>query len=127
MNQKIGQRKTEQREVIYDIISSAPGPLAVTDILRIANTNKQKTALSTIYRTIKLLLKYEKITIINLPDGQPRYAIPSCEHRHYFYCKNCCVVLEVDHCCIHLHRDEIEGHVVESHEITISGICKDCR
>ena len=127
MNRKIGQRRTEQREIIFNIIKSAPGPLSVYDMLKRANKEEQKTALSTVYRTIKLLLKHEKISVVNLPDGQPRYTIPSFEHYHHFHCKACGTVLEIDHCCMHLHQDEIDGHLAEAHDITISGVCKECR
>ena len=67
MNKKIGQRRTEQREVIYEIIKSAPGPLKVYDILEKANKDKQITGITTIYRTIKLLLKHEKVRILATP------------------------------------------------------------
>lgn len=127
MNKKIGQRKTEQRKVIYNIIKSAPGPLTVYDILEKANKDKKTTALTTVYRTVKLLVESDKVNIVTLSDGHQRYGIPSFEHRHHFHCKTCGIVLEIDHCCVHLHQDEIDGHLVKNHEITMTGVCKECR
>lgn len=127
MIKKIGQRRTEQRENIYDIIKSAPGPLSVYDIFRIANEKKQTTSLATIYRTVKLLLENDKLSVINLSDGHPRYSIPSLEHHHHFHCKQCGIVIEIEHCCMHLHKNEVDGHIVDTHEITLVGTCKNCR
>jgi Fur family transcriptional regulator, ferric uptake regulator len=127
MNKKVGQRRTEQRQIIFNIIKSAPGPLSAYDIFNRAQEGNQKSAISTIYRTVKLLLKHEEIKVVNLPDGQQRYAIPSLQHHHHFQCKTCDIVLEIDHCCMPPHDGEIQGHLAESHEITIYGTCKDCR
>ena len=126
MKQEIGVRKTNQREVIYEIIRTAAGPLTVYEMLHLANLKEKKTAIATIYRTVKLLLEKGEIKTVNLPDGQVRYSLPSEKHHHYFHCNSCDIVLEVDHCCMHLHRKDVDGHLVESHEITLLGTCKSC-
>ena len=123
---KSGSRNTPQREIIYKIILSAPGPLTVYDILEIANNDQQKIGIATVYRTIKLFLEEKKIIDVTLPDGQVRYETPPKEHRHHFHCKVCDMVIDIHHCCLHLHKDEVEGHKVDSHEITLIGTCKKC-
>ena len=127
MSEKIGLRKTEKRELIYEIIKSAPGPLSANDILRIATERNSSIGIATIYRTIKILLNESKVEAVNLPDGQHRYTTPSLKHLHYFHCKSCDVVLAIDHCCTHLHKDEVNGHQVDEHYITLAGVCQGCR
>ena len=124
---RIGQRQTPQREFIYNLIKDAPGPLSVNEIREFANQGDKKIAIATIYRTVKLLLEKEEINSVSLPDGQVRYEIPNSEHRHHFHCRVCDKVTEIDHCCLHLHREEVNGNLVEHHEITLMGVCKACR
>ena len=127
MNKKIGQRKTQQREIIFEIIKSAPGPVSVNDILAEANKDGQNTGIATIYRTVKLLLASNQIQTVTLPDGQARYEIAELGHHHHFHCTKCDTVIDINQCCMHLHDDEIEGNLIKSHEITFFGTCKNCR
>ena len=127
MSENLGKRKSEKRELIYDIIKTAPGPLTANDILRLADKRKLSIGIATIYRTLKLLQTEGKVKTVNLPDGQPRYAPPSDECLHHFHCTACDIVLVIDHCCIHLHKDEVNGHQVDNHDITLTGICKECK
>jgi Fur family transcriptional regulator, ferric uptake regulator len=122
---KIGQRKTQQREIIIEIIAQSPGPVTVNDILRIADEQKQGMGIATIYRTIKLLLESEIICEVNLPDGQSRYEKTKKAHHHHFHCNKCGNVIDINECCGHFHKI-VDGHHVESHEITLFGICKNC-
>ena len=124
---KIGQRKTQQREVIYQIIKDSPGPVTVNDILDKSEAYDIKFGIATVYRTVKLLLNSEKISTVTLPDGQVRYEISELKHHHHFHCTECGVVIDIHQCCMHLHDDEIEGHLIQNHEITLFGLCKSCR
>jgi Fur family ferric uptake transcriptional regulator len=123
----IGQRKTLQREAIFQIIEEAPGPLSVNEILLQANDKDIQIGIATIYRTVKLLLKSHKILTVNLPDGQVRYEISKLKHHHHFHCTKCSIVIDINQCCMHLHENEIEGHLIQSHEITLFGTCQSCR
>ena len=125
--ERIGLRQTPQREIILKTIEDAPGPLTVNEILIHSNKSDQKIAIATVYRTVKLLLDNNMIQSVSLPDGQVRYEIPSSDHRHHFHCRVCDTVTEIDHCCLHLHREEVNGNLVENHEITLIGVCSKCR
>ncbi len=124
---EIGQRKTHQREVIVDIIKSAPGPVTVNEILSKAEEQDIQIGIATIYRTVKLLLSSKLICSVTLPDGQARYEIAELKHHHHFHCTKCHMVIDIHECCMHLHDNEVEGHLISSHEITLFGICKNCR
>ena len=127
MSDPIGQRKTQQREIIFEIISDAHGPVTVNEILEAAEAKGIQVGIATVYRTVKLLLNSEKIRAVTLPDGQSRYESAELKHHHHFHCNKCGTVIDIHQCCMHLHEDEIEGHLIKSHEITLFGLCKDCR
>ena len=124
---EIGQRNTLQREAIFQIIEEAPGPLSVNEILLQAKDKDIQIGIATIYRTVKLLLKSNKILTVTLPDGQARYEISKLKHHHHFHCTKCGTVIDINQCCMHLHDNEVEGHLIQSHEITLFGICQSCR
>ena len=127
MSQKIGKRKTQQREIIFEIISDANGPVTVNEIVQKAADMDVQVGIATVYRTVKLLLTKEKIQAVTLPDGQSRYESAKLKHHHHFHCTKCDTVIDIHECCMHLHNDEVEGHLIESHEITLFGLCKSCR
>lgn len=129
MPKKIGQRNTQQRQAILDIIEEAPGPITVNEVLTKADEKGLQIGIATIYRTVKLLLENNVISQVMLPDGQSRYET-SCQadhHHHHLHCNKCGKVVDVHKCCEHLHESEVEGHLVVRHEITLFGVCKDCR
>ena len=127
MSDNIGQRKTQQREIIFEIISDAHGPVTVNEILDEAVNRGIQVGIATVYRTVKLLLSSKKIRAVTLPDGQSRYESAELKHHHHFHCTECDKVIDIHQCCMHLHDDEVEGHLIKSHEITLFGLCKDCR
>lgn len=124
---KIGQRRTHQREILGDIIKQSNGPLSVNEIHSKAELEGHKIGIATVYRTIKLLLESNIIQPVTLPDGQARYEASHLGHHHHFHCSACGTVIDIDKCCMHLHDNEVEGHLIENHEITLFGICKNCR
>ena len=124
---KIGQRRTQQRQIIIDIIDESIGPLAVNEICNLATEKGHNIGIATVYRAIKLLLEANAIQPVTLPDGQQRYEVAELEHHHHFHCSQCNKVMDIKKCCMHLHENEVEGHLIKSHEITLFGLCKDCR
>ena len=84
MPNKIGQRKTQQRQAILEIIEEAPGPITVNEILEKADNKGLQIGIATIYRTVKLLLENNVISQVMLPDGQSRYET-SCQADHHHH------------------------------------------
>ena len=124
---KIGQRRTQQRQLIVDIIEDSVGPLSVNEIHSLSEEKGYSIGIATVYRTIKLLLDTNVIQSVTLPDGQQRYEAAELGHHHHFHCTKCRKVIDIEKCCMHLHENEVDGHLINDHEITLFGICKDCR
>ena len=130
MSEKIGQRKTKQRELILNAISSAQGPISVNEIAEILDSSGNSTGIATIYRTINLLVEKKLIKCVRLQDAVQRYETANTPHHHHFHCEICDKVFDIEGCYLHFHDNEKkipEGHTITSHEITFRGICKNCQ
>ena len=125
---QIGLRKTKQRELILDIISSAQGPVSVNEIAALLEKRDQSIGIATIYRTVNLLLENELIQCIRLQDAVQRYEPTDIPHHHHFYCNDCNKVFDLVGCYLKMDGPTTpEGHLVSSHEITFRGTCKKCQ
>lgn len=83
--------------------------------------------MATIYRNIKSMLESGEITAVSLPGGGDRYEIAGHGHHHHFHCRLCDRMYEVDACPGDMRKLAPKGFVLESHELTLYGLCGDCR
>jgi Fur family ferric uptake transcriptional regulator len=61
-----------------------------------------------------------------LPGESPRYEEAGKAHHHHFHCRKCDRVFEVDGCDAIFRRITPQGFRLESHDLTLSGLCADC-
>jgi Fur family ferric uptake transcriptional regulator len=128
MKKRIGQRKTQQREIIYKVLTEASGPLSAHEIHQRALVYNEGLGLATVYRAIKLLLRSVDIHEVRLPDGQARYEAEQNRHHHHFHCRRCEESFCFFDCPLTLPdiRDLPEGFQVETHDLTLKGLCPKC-
>lgn len=120
-------RNTKQRDVITQAILSANRPLTVNEILKISQEKLPSLGIATVYRTIKLLCKKNQIHPILL-DGETLYEASGKGHHHHFSCNSCKKVFTLHICPVNLPAGSIyeNGFIVQSHELTLYGLCPDC-
>lgn len=124
---KLGQRNTRQREILQQIFTQAPGPLGVKRLLDLAQAEIGKIGIATVYRTVRLLEESKEIRSVTLPDGEVVWESADRGHHHHFVCRKCTTVTDFVGCPVHVHTDSLaKGFVVESHELTLVGLCADC-
>lgn len=132
-----GQRQTKQREAIFGIIKAANGPLTVPQIHEKAIQNhkgKNKlrakpVGIATVYRTINLLTENKLIHSVLLPSGETRYESSHLEkHHHHFQCTKCKHVYDLGICPVGIPEGTTipGGFRVDSHELTLFGLCPSC-
>ena len=124
----LGQRHTRQRDVIVAVIREATGPLTVNEILHRAQERVPGLGVATVYRTLKLLQEGGKITTVILPSGETRYESTGLGHHHHFHCRVCDEVYDLEDCPVQIPngRELANGFQVESHELTLYGVCLEC-
>ena len=124
----IGQRKTQQRDAILQVLSEAPGPLSVAEIHQRAGEKLESLGIATVYRTLKLLQEGEQIQPVILPSGESRFESAQHGHHEHFQCRSCSQVFDVHTCSLPRARGATlpGGFVVEDHELTFYGTCPQC-
>ena len=121
------ERNTRQRKAIHQCLEDAGRPLAPHEILEHAQGVVPGIGMATIYRNIKSMLEGGEITTVSLPGGGDRYEIAGHGHHHHFHCRACDKVYEVHACPGDMQKLTPDGFVLESHELTLYGLCSNCR
>lgn len=121
------ERHTRQRETILLALARAGRPLSTQEILQAAHQQAQEVGIATIYRNLKAFLQAGEVTQVALPGESPRYEIAGHAHHHHFHCTRCDRLYDVHHCPGNLAAMAPPGFSVERHELTLYGVCADCR
>lgn len=120
-------RTTRQRDVISRVLEHAEGPLTVGDVLERAQHDLPALGIATVYRTLKLLTEQNRIHPVVL-DGETLYEASGKGHHHHFSCNRCGRVFTLHTCPVSLPSGTVYdgGFVVQSHEVTLYGLCPEC-
>jgi len=88
---KEGFRMTLPRRVILDLLSKSDSHLLAKDIYLKINKKYPDIGLTTVYRTLDLLVKKGMINKFDMGEGQSRYELAwnFKEHHHHLVCSEC--------------------------------------
>lgn len=121
-------RQTKQRDAIQRAIDEAAGPLSPDELHRAALEHFEGLGIATVYRELKRLTAAGELQTVVLPDGVTRYEKASLPHHHHFACHGCETTFDIDFCPKIPRGTELDGgFVVESHDLTLYGLCPSCR
>ncbi len=120
------ERNTKQRDAIRTVFEKSDRPLSPQEIHERADRAAPGLSLATVYRAVKGMLEDGSIVTVELPGQPPRYEPAGLDHHHHFQCRSCGKVFDIEGCPGRLDGLAPEGFVVESHEITLSGLCAGC-
>ncbi|WP_295980906.1 Fur family transcriptional regulator [uncultured Variovorax sp.] len=135
------QRLTRQRNAVFSAFSDAGRVLTAPQILAHAREIVPEISLSTVYRQVSLLLADGELDKVELPGEPARYEV-ACKpesqdkpghggehadhHHHYFHCATCGQVYLLHSCPGPMDDLVPEGFQVNSHEVTLHGVCASC-
>ncbi len=120
------ERTTRQRRAIRDALTRADRPLSPREILDAATRDAPGMSLATVYRAISAFCEASEIESVALPGEPARYEIAGKGHHHHFHCRACGRAFDVEGCPGSVDKIAPRGFVVEGHEITLFGLCRDC-
>ena len=121
-------KSSKQRDVILDYMRAMSGHVSAEQIYEDLSKTDHKVSLATIYRNLNILADMKEIKKIALPDG---YVYDkTCKPHYHFYCTHCNTLYDLPKA--YLHEFDVEAKeesliaMIEGHEITFKGICKNC-
>ena len=121
------ERSTRQRTAIRAAVEAAGRPLSPQEVLDAAQAEVPGLGLATVYRNLKLLLDEGELASVMLPGDSPRYESAHHAHHHHFQCTRCQRVFDVHQCPGDLAGLAPAGFTVEHHELTLYGLCSECK
>jgi len=135
-----GYRITASREAILEVLSSTSEHLSAEDIYLAVHKIHPNIGLTTIYRTLELLVHLGLIFKFDFGDGRARYELAEgpkgARHHHHLVCTGCGRVIDYTDFI----DDEIEllsrtekglsekfNFQITNHLIQFYGLCDSCR
>ncbi len=122
----MSERSTRQRAAIRAAIQRAGNPLLPQEVLELAQSTVVGLGQATVYRNLKAMVDEGELRTVLLPGENPRYELAETAHHHHFQCRGCNRVFDIPDCPGNLRTLAPRGFVVEDHDITLYGRCRDC-
>lgn len=132
-------RWTVPREAILDLFSRTSKHMSAKEIYATLYRMYPGIGLTTIYRTLDLLVRMGLINKFSIGDGQSRYEFKSGkknEHHHHLICTNCGKIIDYSDFI----KEELElvkktennlarkyNFIVRDHNIEFYGLCENCK
>jgi Fur family ferric uptake transcriptional regulator len=122
---------TPHRELILETFLENEGHRSVEDIYHTVKAIDPRVGYTTVYRTMKLLIRCGLAREIELADGITRYEhLFNHEHHDHLICMECGKSFEFYNPDIEALQDTASaqlGFKVLDHKLQIYGVCRDCR
>ena len=122
-------RYSRQREMIYNYLCSTKDHPTAERIYEGLRKKMPTLSLGTVYRNLKFLQEQGKIQSLTSTDGIEHFDALCCNHVH-FICKECGKIIDIEdvdfesmYKMLNLDKDNI----VEKMDLSIIGICKNCK
>lgn len=124
---KIGIRYTKPRKLVFEALEHLSKPVSANEI---NDYLKNRIDLTSVYRTLSLLVKSEMVNVILFGEGKKRYELKSKnEHHHHLVCEKCGDVedVEMKESILLESVKERSKFVIKKHNLEFFGLCPDCQ
>ena len=123
-------RLSAPRAAIAEVVLAMPGAFAAEDLRHALVATAPRIGLATVYRALGAMHRAGSITPVGDRNGSTLYArCDRSDHHHHLVCTSCGRVVGVECPLGHasLESASAAGHLVVRHEITLYGLCAECR
>jgi len=135
-----GYRMTLPRQAVLDVLTRTAKHLTAKEIYLQAHRQCPSCGMTTIYRTLELLVQMGVVMKFDFGEGKSRYELTEEHsrkaHHHHLICRKCKTVidytefvkdekdflLKIEKALAKKYAFEIDGH-----EISFKGVCRNCR
>lgn len=126
--QEQGYRLTPQRTMVWDVLRSQEAHLSAEQICTRVQETFPNVNLSTVYRTVELLVALGLVRETCLGPGTRLFEVEEDVPHHHLVCEGCGTV-------IHVHDEDLDGlgdtlkaaKLFTLREATLFGYCSSCR
>jgi Fur family ferric uptake transcriptional regulator len=121
---------TRPRRAVLDIIAEAGHHLTPAEIYKQARAKKLRLGLTSVYRTLDLLVNLGYLQRVHFAEGCHSYATVAREHGHHLVCSNCGRAEEFTNCDIDSLVKNLQrktGYAIQVHMLELMGLCPDCK
>ena len=95
---RVGHRMTASREAILNILALSADHLSAEDIYLKVHAKKPSIGLTTVYRTLELLVNIGLVAKFDFGDGRARFELLQgpkyVKHHHHLVCTKCSRIIE---------------------------------
>ncbi len=124
------RRLTQPRQAVLDTIAEAEGLLSPAEVYRQAKARYPRLGLTTVYRTLELLVALGYVQRVHGEGGCHSYAAVLGQHSHHLLC-SCCGRTEEFPCgSLDPLVEALQastGYRIEGHILEMIGLCPHCR
>jgi Fur family ferric uptake transcriptional regulator len=82
-------RKTEQGQVVSDVIEKAGRPLTPLEVHQLASQKIPRLGIATTYRHLRKLTEDQQVVGVDYPGQPPRYEWADGKDKVHFSCRSC--------------------------------------
>lgn len=119
-------RVSHQRLMILDyLVNNRTHPTA-DDIYKDLKSKDPILSQATVYNTLNLFVKNNIVSELDFNQSRKRYDFYQKHHAH-FICGRCGDILDLNIDIDNLKFDGLEGYEINNVDLTIRGICPNCR
>lgn len=119
-------RVSHQRLMILDyLVNNRTHPTA-DDIYKDLKSKDPILSQATVYNTLNLFVKNNIVSELDFNQSRKRYDFYQKHHAH-FICDTCGDILDLNFDIDNLKFDGLEGYEINNVDLTIRGICPNCR
>ncbi len=121
---------TRARRLVLQVIADADHHVTPAEVYHKAKARNPKLGLTSVYRTLDLLVGLGYIQRIHLEEGCHSYAPMARNHGHHLVCSNCGRAEEFEDCDLEPLIKNLQkktGYRVEVHMLELMGYCPTCK
>jgi Fur family transcriptional regulator, ferric uptake regulator len=124
------RKLTRPRRLVLQVVAEAHQHLTPAEVYRRAKAKNPRLGLTSVYRTLDLLVRLGYIQRIHLEEGCHSYAPSARVHGHHLVCSNCGRAEEFEDCDLEPLIKTLQrktGYRVQVHMLELMGYCPTCR
>ena len=125
----MAQRNTRQRTAVGELLGRTSGFRTASQIHDDLRHAGEDIGLTTVYRTLQLMVEAQQLDAIRTDDGETAYRRCSTGHHHHLVCRSCGRTVEVEGPAIERWTDQVaaeHGFTDVQHHLEIFGVCASC-